>query len=107
LDDAGEELESPHWLADQGELPDESVERVELAKAIQKCIDQLPAEFRTVVALVDVQGLDYSEVAEVIGKPLGTVKSRLARARGRLRDCLQGFWELLPSTFRLESEVEP
>ncbi|HEX9617051.1 MAG TPA: sigma-70 family RNA polymerase sigma factor [Anaerolineales bacterium] len=107
LDDAGEELESPHWLADQGELPEESAERVELAIAIQKCIDQLPAEFRAVVALVDVQGMDYSEVAEVIGKPLGTVKSRLARARGRLRDCLQGFWELLPSAFRLESEVEP
>jgi RNA polymerase sigma-70 factor (ECF subfamily) len=107
LDDTGEELESPHWLADQGELPDESVERVELARAIQKCIDQLPAEFKAVVALVDVQGLDYTEVAQVIGKPLGTVKSRLARARGRLRDCLRDFWELLPSAFRLESEVEP
>jgi RNA polymerase sigma-70 factor, ECF subfamily len=107
LDDAGEELESPPWLADQGELPDESVERGELAIAIQKCIDQLPLEFRAVVVLVDVQGLDYSEVAEALGKPLGTVKSRLARARGRLRDCLQGFWELLPSSFRLESEVEP
>jgi RNA polymerase sigma-70 factor, ECF subfamily len=107
LDDTGEELESPHWLADKGELPEDSIERSELASAIQRCIDQLPAEFRAVVALVDVQGLDYTEVAEVIGKPLGTVKSRLARARGRLRNCLQGFWELLPAAFRLESEVEP
>ena len=57
-----------------------------------------------VVTLVDIQGLDYAEVAEVVGKPLGTVKSRLARARSRLRQCLQGFWELLPFAFRLDYE---
>jgi RNA polymerase sigma-70 factor (ECF subfamily) len=66
-------------------------------------MDALPAEFKAVISLVDVQGLDYLEVSEVIGAPLGTVKSRLARARGRLRDCLQGFWELLPASLRLES----
>jgi RNA polymerase sigma-70 factor (ECF subfamily) len=54
--------------------------------------------------LVDVQGMDYDEAAQVIRKPLGTVKSRLARARLRLRDCLQGFGELLPAIFRLERE---
>jgi RNA polymerase sigma-70 factor (ECF subfamily) len=105
LDDAGEEVESPHWIADSGELPEDSVERTELARAIQRCIDGLPAEFRVVVALVDVQGMDYGEASQVIGKPLGTVKSRLARARGRMRDCLQAFWELLPAAFRLEGEV--
>jgi RNA polymerase sigma-70 factor (ECF subfamily) len=105
LDDAGEEVESPHWIADPGELPEDSVERAELARAIQRCIDGLPVEFRVVVALVDVQGMDYGEASQVIGKPLGTIKSRLARARGRMRDCLQGFWELLPAAFRLEGEI--
>ena len=55
------------------------------------------------VVLVDVQGLDYIEASQVIGKPLGTIKSRLARARNRMRECLQGFWELLPHSMRLES----
>jgi RNA polymerase sigma-70 factor (ECF subfamily) len=56
--------------------------------------------------MIDVEGLDYLEVSQAIGKPLGTVKSRLARARLRMRDCLQGFWELLPAQFRLLSEEQ-
>ncbi len=56
--------------------------------------------------LVDVQGMDYNEVAQAVGKPLGTIKSRLARARLRLRDCLSGFAELLPAQFRLGKEAE-
>lgn len=101
MDDSGDEIESPHWIADPGELPEETAERVELGHAIQQCLDDLPVEFRVVVTLVDIQGMDYSEAAEAIGKPLGTVKSRLARARLKLRDCLQGSWELLPMAMRL------
>jgi len=104
LDDSGEEIETPMWIADPSESPEESAERAELGRAIQRCIDQLPYEFRVVVSLVDIQGLDYAEVAEIVDSPLGTVKSRLARARLRLRQCLQGFWELLPSSFRLDNE---
>ncbi|MCJ7658986.1 MAG: sigma-70 family RNA polymerase sigma factor [Anaerolineales bacterium] len=104
VDDAGEEIESPYWIADPNESPEETAERAELGHAIQRCIDDLPPDFRVVVTLVDIQGLDYAEVAEVVGKPLGTVKSRLARARTRLRQCLQGFWELLPPAFRLDYE---
>lgn len=106
LDDSGDEIESPQWLADPGELPEDQSARAELGRAIQRCLQELPTEFRTVVTLIDVQGLDYNEVAQVIGKPLGTVKSRLARARGRLRDCLQGFWELLPLAYRLDHETQ-
>jgi RNA polymerase sigma-70 factor (ECF subfamily) len=54
--------------------------------------------------MVDMQAMDYQEAAEIIGKPLGTIKSRLARARIKLRDCLQQFRELLPAVFRLETE---
>jgi RNA polymerase sigma-70 factor (ECF subfamily) len=104
LDDAGEEIESPQWLADPGEGPEEALMRAQLANAIQHCLEDLPQEYRVVAVLVDVQGMNYDEAAQVIRKPLGTVKSRLARARLRLRDCLQGFGELLPVIFRLERE---
>lgn len=99
-----EEMESPRWLADSSMAPEEKFEAAELEHAIQHCLDALPADFRTVVVLADIQGLDYSEVAGAARVPLGTIKSRLARARLRLRDCLQGFVELLPAAFRLEEE---
>ncbi len=101
-----EEIESPTWLADDGPSPETELEAEELDKAIQHCIEDLPPEFRAVVIMVDVQGFDYLEVAEAIKKPLGTIKSRLARARLRLRDCLSGFGELLPAQFRLGEEAE-
>lgn len=106
LDNENEEIESPRWLSDPGESPEESAERSELARVLQRCLDGLPPEFRAVVALVDVQGLDYSEAAQALGAPLGTVKSRLARARTRMRDCLRGVWELLPESFRLVGESD-
>jgi RNA polymerase sigma-70 factor (ECF subfamily) len=102
IDDSGDEIESPRWIADLSESPEESAERGELNRAIQHCLDELPVDFRVVVTLIDIQGLDYIEAAATIGKPLGTVKSRLARGRLRLRDCLQGFRELLPGSVRLE-----
>ena len=102
LDEDGEEVESPRWMIDPSELPEDRLERAELQRAIQHCLDNLPVDFRAAVVMVDVQGLDYFEAAQAIGKPIGTIKSRLARARLRLRDCLQGFTELLPAGFRLK-----
>ncbi len=102
--DDDEEMESPRWLADPSLTPEQQTEADELEHAIQHCLESLPTDFRTVVVLADIQGMDYSEVALVIHKPLGTIKSRLARARLRLRECLQGFWELLPAAFRLDIE---
>lgn len=103
--DDDEEVETPRWLADDSPSPETQVERGELENAIQHCLEGLPDEFRAVVVMIDVQGLDYSEVSAAIGKPLGTIKSRLARARLRLRGCLQGFRELLPMSFRLGDEA--
>ena len=105
LDDTGEEIESPAWLADPSDTPEQRLERVELEKAIQHCLEGLPEDFRAVVVMVDVNGLDYIEAAESLGKPVGTVKSRLARARGRLRECLKGVGELLPAGFRQGEET--
>lgn len=103
----GEEVDSPRWLADPNLTPDQQFEADELEHAIQHCLDTLPVEFRTVVVLADIQGMDYAEVATAARVPLGTIKSRLARARLRLRECLRGFEELLPSAFRLEGERKP
>ncbi len=104
VDDDEQEVESPHWLADPSLSPEEQAEQSELARAIQHCLDELPMEFKAIVILVDLQGMDYLEAAAVVRTPLGTVKSRLARGRERLRDCLQGFWELLPAAMRLVGE---
>jgi RNA polymerase sigma-70 factor, ECF subfamily len=100
-----EEIESPQWMASNDPQPETSMEQAELEHALQHCLENLPPDFRAVVVLVDVQGMDYEEVAQSVQTPLGTVKSRLARARLRMRDCLQGYQELLPAQFRLESEV--
>ncbi|HVN16625.1 MAG TPA: sigma-70 family RNA polymerase sigma factor [Anaerolineales bacterium] len=100
----GDEMETPRWLADPNLSPEQEAEADELEHAIQHCLDALPTEFRAVVVLADIQGLDYTEVAASARVPLGTIKSRLARARLRLRECLQGFAELLPAAFRLEEE---
>ncbi len=100
----GDEVESPRWLADPNASPEEQLNQAELEHAIQHCLENLPTDFRTVVVLADIQGLDYTEVAAAVKKPLGTIKSRLARARLRLRECLKAFGELLPAAFRLEEE---
>jgi RNA polymerase sigma-70 factor (ECF subfamily) len=100
----GDEMETPRWLADPDGSPEDMLDKAEVEHAIQHCLENLPTDFRAVVVMADIQGLDYTEVAMVLKKPLGTVKSRLARARLRLRECLQSFGELLPAAFRLEEE---
>jgi RNA polymerase sigma factor (sigma-70 family) len=86
-------------IPDPSESPDDAALRRELAAAIQRGIDELPDDQRVVVILSDVQGLAYEEIAEVTNTNLGTVKSRLSRARARLRDILRA-GELIPSKFR-------
>lgn len=104
MNSSDEEVESPSWLADPGESPEERAQRSELNRVIQECLDRLDHDFRLAILLIDIQGFDYREASDVIKKPLGTIKSRLARARGKMQDCLQGFEELLPKSMRLNSE---
>lgn len=106
LNEEDEEHDSAVWMASDELSAETKMEQAELEHALQHCLDQLPPEFRMVVVLIDVQGLDYSEVALSVRTPLGTVKSRLARARLKVRDCLQGFQELLPEQFRLKGEAQ-
>jgi RNA polymerase sigma-70 factor (ECF subfamily) len=101
----GDDKETPSWLEDQGEKPEEFTLRRELSDVIQICLDRLDFEFRTIVVLVDIQGMDYKTAAAIIDRPLGTIKSRLARARRNLKDCLMSFKELLPAELRHMGEV--
>jgi RNA polymerase sigma-70 factor (ECF subfamily) len=103
-DNENQEIESPRWMVDPGESPEEAAERLELGRAIQHCLIRLAPDFRAVAILVDIQGLDYQAAAQVLGCALGTVKSRLARARLSIQDCMRGFQELLPTIFRLRDE---
>jgi RNA polymerase sigma-70 factor (ECF subfamily) len=68
--------------------PEMEVERRELELVIQQALNQLEADQRMVVVLVDQQDFDYRETAQILGIPIGTVKSRLARARLRLHQFL-------------------
>ncbi|MCS7246783.1 MAG: sigma-70 family RNA polymerase sigma factor [Anaerolineales bacterium] len=95
-----EEIESPRWIGDSSNSPEDQLDQQALRELIQHCLGELPDEFRSVILLVDVQGMDYAEAARALGKPVGTIKSRLARARLRVQRCLQTHWELLPEKFR-------
>ena len=64
------------------------MERHEKELVVQQGLNQLDVDQRAVVVLVDQQDLDYQQAAEVLGIPLGTLKSRLARARQRLQAIL-------------------
>ena len=103
FEDFGEEgdEEANPALINGRERPEEHAERQEMARVIQAGIETLPPDQRVALVLSDVQGLSYQEIAEVTDVSLGTVKSRLARARGKLRDYLRSQGELLPARYRL------
>lgn len=90
---------NPQW-EDLGERPDAYVQRMELSELIERGIRSLPAEQRLALTLCDVHGYAYEEIGELTGMPMGTVKSRINRARARLRDYLLQYPELLPASFR-------
>ncbi|MGA3185845.1 MAG: sigma-70 family RNA polymerase sigma factor [Bryobacteraceae bacterium] len=64
--------------------------RRERSRAVEHCVEQLPADFREAIVLREMEELSYREIAEMTGVPAGTVMSRLARARARLAECLKG-----------------
>lgn len=72
------------------EDPMARVERLELAETLTAALAQLPFDQRVAVVLSDVQGYPYDEISTIVGVPYGTVKSRLSRARARLRTILGG-----------------
>jgi len=66
----------------------------ELGQVLQKALTDVPEDFRTVVVLYDILGYSYEEIAQMLGLPMGTVKSRLHRGRAAMRDRLGNKREL-------------
>ena len=88
-DDEGMDQEFSGWMADPEPLPEEIVERNQLQQAVQFILAQVKPVYRAAVVLVDLQGLDYEEASEVLGVPVGTLKSRLARGRMMMRKLIE------------------
>ena len=97
--ESNEDEFAPH-LIDDADSPETVAARHELSGMLQTSINMLPPEQRIILVLKDVEGFNYQEIAEIVDVNLGTVKSRLNRARAKLRDILQQ-QELLPSQYRL------
>jgi len=76
--------------AGQGTDPHTSYIRQIERDQVRSAVEQLPPEFREIILLREYEELSYQEIAELLHCPLGTVMSRLARARSRLRDLLSG-----------------
>ena len=71
--------------------PDDNLTTREFYDLLKKAIAELPETFRTTIVLREIQGLPYEEIAEITGVSLGTVKSRIARARLKLQSTLQNY----------------
>jgi len=70
-------------------FPDQLLEQHEIAEHVRAALNQLPFDQRTIVVLREIDGLSYDEIAESLGVAVGTVRSRLARAREHLRRILR------------------
>lgn len=83
------EVDGPHIeIASKMEGPHEYFEKKEIKIEVQRAISQLSEEFKTVIILRDIQGFSYDEIADITGVPLGTVKSRIKRAREYVKEYL-------------------
>ena len=88
-DDHGEEIESSSWLADPAPSIQQTVEMNDETACLYRALDELPEVYRSAITLIDLQEFDYSEAATALRVPVGTVKSRLARARLQLKTRLE------------------
>ncbi|MDR9402777.1 MAG: sigma-70 family RNA polymerase sigma factor [Halothece sp. Uz-M2-17] len=95
-------LDAPRQV-DDGELtlevatdlpsPEQDLSSQEFYDQLHRAIAQLPESFRSTIMLREIEGLSYEEIAEITGVSLGTVKSRIARARAKLQEVLHHYFE--------------
>lgn len=88
-------------ISDTAVNPEQSVIHSESYNAIIETINELPEEYRAVITLRDIQGFAYSDIADITECSLGTVKSRISRARGKLKELLLQKGELYVDENRL------
>lgn len=77
-----------HSLETEAANPDDLLERSRDSETLGRALEELPEAFREIVVMRELEGMAYKEIAEVAGVPIGTVMSRLARARKRLQQAL-------------------
>lgn len=80
-----------HQIEDGSVKPDEKTLFNELDDLIKESMDKLPEKFRLAIVLREIQGLSYEEIAEITSSNIGTVKSRIARARTKLQETLKPY----------------
>jgi RNA polymerase sigma-70 factor, ECF subfamily len=100
--DPEQETSAAERVIDPGAGPEQQSMTAETARHIQQAIDDLHPDQRLTVVLCDVQGLSYDEAAQIMAVELGTVKSRLSRARAQLRVALSEKGELPGRAARLQ-----
>ena len=86
--DAGQGRASPIQLSDDGLTPEAALQKKEREEAIQVGLSKLSRQHRSIVVLREIQGFTYDEISQILRISIGTVKSRLARARDELKKCL-------------------
>jgi RNA polymerase sigma-70 factor (ECF subfamily) len=106
LDRTGDEDERPLEPPDTAPSMEDRAANTELRRALEDALAQLPRDQRLAIVLCDVQGFGYAEIAETMDVSLGTVKSRISRARSRLRVILVEQRELLPGSLRQSGEEQ-
>ncbi len=92
--DSDDDDDRPMELKDSAPTPHERVEMTETQELVRKALDELSDEFKTVITLYDLEGLSYDEISEILKCPVGTIKSRLNRARKALKKKLSENREL-------------
>jgi len=84
-----EEGDYEREIADESGSPEQLTQRREMQELVRQAVAELPEKLRAVVVLYELQGESYEDIAEILGCPLGTVKSRLFNARSQLKDMLE------------------
>ncbi|MDR0468599.1 MAG: sigma-70 family RNA polymerase sigma factor [Peptococcaceae bacterium] len=97
----GKEGDMRKQFVDAGPLPEDEVERYEIHSVLDGMIQGLQPEYKEALILRDIQGFSYEEVAAITGSNLGTVKSRINRARTILKEEIMRYQEQSPGFFRL------
>lgn len=93
-------------IADAGETPEESLLREERKSQLLQALSLLSAEHKAVVILRDIRGFSYEEIAEIMDLPIGTIKSRISRARNQLKNEILKIMERNGENLRLKKGKE-